>query len=262
MYSLDINFLKDRKPDPKQTTKAARKPIELGNLVPVYLGVGVGLCFPALVFLSLWFIQGKTTELEQLIGTLEQESQDLDIKLSNIKKIKDETAGIEKQTQALITVFDQIRPWSAMLQDLRDRIPKSVQIESIRQTPPPPPAQASETSKPVFSPIGGLEITGYARSFSDVNDFLLILGQSKFLNAAENKINTAELIDAPPITGAVAPTNPGNIKTKPLKIVKYTIKASLSNVPATELIRELEQKGTVGLVARLRNIQKTGVISK
>ncbi len=49
---------------------------------------------------------------------------------------------------------------------------------------------------------------------------------------------------------------------KPDKIVKYTIQSNLNDVPATQLIRELEQKGTVGLVTRLRSIQQTGVISK
>jgi type IV pilus assembly protein PilN len=33
-------------------------------------------------------------------------------------------------------------------------------------------------------------------------------------------------------------------------------------VPASDLIQELEKKGTVGLVDRLRNIKKVGVIAQ
>ncbi|MBD2627318.1 PilN domain-containing protein [Trichormus variabilis] len=263
MYSLDINFLKDRLPVDIDTRKP-NKPPQLGNLRPVYLGVGVGLCLPALAFCSLWFLQMKTAELEQLIGKLDQENKELDGKIANINKIKAETTGIKVQTQALVTVFDQIRPWSAMLQDLRDRIPKNVQIDNIKQIAPVIQTQATP-GKPPSNPAGGLEINGYARSFRDVNDFVLSLGQSKFVNASESKISTAELIDAPPETGAIQPdgqSNESSVKIKPIQVVKYTIKAGLSTTPASELIRELEQKGTVGLVTRLRSIQKTGVISK
>ncbi|AFZ57539.1 PilN domain-containing protein [Anabaena cylindrica FACHB-243] len=258
MYSLDINFLKDRSPVEINTEKPVRQPINLGDLMPVYLGVGVGLCFPALVFGGLLFLQAKTDELTQAIQKLDQENKELDGRIANIKKVQDETTNIKVQTQALVTVFDQIRPWSAMLQDLRDRIPANVQIENIKQTPGIIQAQDKTPS----NPAGSLEITGFARSFNDVNDFVLSLGQSKFLDASNSKISTAELINAPSQTGAIQPEGQGQEKIKPIQVVKYTIKAGLSNVPASELIRELEQKGTVGLVTRLRSIQKTGAITK
>ncbi|WP_413172835.1 PilN domain-containing protein [Anabaena azotica] len=269
MYSLDINFLKDRAPIEFNENKPVRQPINLGDLTPVFIGVGVGLLFPVLTLGGLWFLNAQNDGLSKKIAQLEQEGKELDGKIADIKKIKDETAGVQDQTQALVTVFDQIRPWSAMLQDLRDRIPASVQVENIRQIPPviPPPAAAGTAPDPKPSnPAGLLEINGYARSFSDVNDFLLSMGQSKLLNAAESGISTAELIDAPPITGAVPPENKSQdtsgVKIKPPQVVKYTIKASLSNVPASELIRELEQKGTVGLVKRIRSLQETGAIAK
>ncbi|WP_016950229.1 PilN domain-containing protein [Anabaena sp. PCC 7108] len=264
MYSLDINFLKDRLPTEINSERTVRPPMQLGNLMPVYLGIGVGLCLPALVFCGLWFLQMETGKLEQKIGKLDQENKELDGKIANINKIKGETKGIQVQTQALVTVFDRIRPWSAMLQDLRDRIPKNVQIDNIKQIAPVIQAQTTP-GQPPSNPAGGIEINGFARSFRDVNDFVLSLGQSKFINASESKISTAELIDAPPETGAIQPDNQSNesgVKIKPTQVVKYTIKAGLSTTPASELIRELEQKGTIGLVTRLRSIQKTGVIAK
>jgi type IV pilus assembly protein PilN len=263
MYSLDINFLKDRSPSEINENKPVRQRIDIREFIPAFVGVGVGLCFPALVFVGLLVLQAKTAELEMSNQKLTQEGQDLDGKIANIKKIKDETAGVKDQTQALVTVFDQIRPWSAMLQDLRDRTPANVQVETIKQIPPVIQAAAPDNKAPKPSnPAGLLEINGYALSFADVNDFLLSMGQSKLLNAADSRISTAELIDAPPITGAIQLESKSEVKIKPRQVVKYTIKASLSNVPASELMRELEQKGTVGLVDRIRSLQKTGAIAK
>lgn len=260
MYSLDINFLKDRAPSEIET-KPVRQPINVEELIPVLLGVGAGLVVPALVFCLLWFLEGETKKLEQAIQKLQQEEKVLDGKIAKIKKIEQETKGVKEQTKALVTVFDQIRPWSAMLQDLRDRIPPNVQVEFIKQIPPELPNKNSKDKK-IDHPAGLIEINGYARSHTDVNDFLLSMGKSKLLNAAESRISRSELIDAPPITGAVIPKTDSDQKIKPPQVVKYTITASLSNVPASALIRELEQKGTVGLVNRIRSLQNTGAISK
>ena len=265
MYSLDINFLKDRPEYQKQTTaKVKKQPIQLGNLIPVYIGVGVGLIFPGLIFIGLSIVEGKTAEVTQEIAKLEEEGKSLDSRIANINKIKAETAGINSQTKALVTVFDQIRPWSAMLQDLRDRIPSKVQIETIKQIPgslPGKDAVAAATSK--INTAGFLEISGYATSYALVNDFTLSLGQSKFFNPEETRIITAELMDAPAITGFRLPkSDKSNVRIKPIQVVKYTIKTGLSSVPASDLIQELEKKGTVGLVDRLRNIKKVGVIAQ
>jgi type IV pilus assembly protein PilN len=142
-----------------------------------------------------------------------------------------------------------------VLQDLRDRIPATVQIDSIKQIAPTAPTEG----QPAPNPAGGVEISGFGRSFSDVNDFMLSLQQSRFFKAAQTKIMTAELVDAPIQLGAQAATS---IQIKPPQIVKYTIQSSLSDVPASELIRELEQKGTVGLVNRIRTMQQIGVIQR
>ncbi|MDZ7961323.1 MAG: PilN domain-containing protein [Aulosira sp. DedQUE10] len=263
MYSLDINFLKDRPNYQNTATKKVRVKIQLpvGNLTPLYVGVAIGICLPTLAGGAWWLLQAKNAELEQKIAQLDQENKRLDTEIGNINKIKEETNKIKGETQALVTVFDQIRPWSAMLQDLRDRIPARVQIETIKQIPPLPPSQVQPAGTPAGNPAGGIEINGMARSFNDVNDFLLTLQQSRFLKSSESKIKTAELVNAP-----LPPSADGSAKNgvpiPPPQVVKYTIQSSLSDVPASELIRELEQKGTVGLVTRIRSIQKTGVISK
>ncbi|MEH1921494.1 PilN domain-containing protein [Nostoc sp.] len=258
MYSLDVNFLKDRpayqkKPEGKGGI-AFKFPT--GDLTLVYVGVAVGVGLPALLGVSWWLLQGKIVELEGTVAQLDQQSKKLDTEIGNLNKIKAETKSVKEETQALVTVFDQIRPWSAMLQDLRDRIPAAVQIKSIKQIPP----IAVAAGQPPNNPAGGLEITGLARSFNDVNDFLLSLQQSQFLKPTETRIITAGLVNAPLPPSVGQPTN--GVIIKPPQVVEYTIQSSMNDVPASELIRELEKKGTVGLVTRIRSIQQTGVILK
>lgn len=254
MYSLDINFLKDRPIHKNESKKNLKITFPSGNLTPIYLGLALGVFLPAVVGGVLWLLQGKNAELEQKLAQLDQENKKLETQVGAIKKIRDETSQVKGETQALVTVFDQIRPWSAMLQDLRDRIPAAVQIETVKQTPPIAP----EKGQPSPNPAGGIEISGLARSFNDVNDFLLTLQQSQFLKSSESKIMTAELVNAP--------LSPDRKKTDvsipPPQVVKYTIKSTMSDIPASELIQELEKKGTVGLVTRIHSIQQTGVISK
>jgi type IV pilus assembly protein PilN len=254
MYSLDINFLKDRPIYQNKNDKKGGNKLPSGDPKPIFLGVGLGLCLPILAGAGWWVLQMKNGELEQTVAQLEQEVNKLDAEIGNINKIKEQTNAVKAETQSLVTVFDQIRPWSAMLQDLRDRIPGAVQIENVKQLLP----IAAAEGQPPPNPAGGIEITGLARSFNDVNDFLLSLQQSQFLKSSESKITTATLVDAPlPPSASTA-----KVPIKPPQVVKYTIQSSLSDVPASELMRELEQKGTVGLVARIRSIQQTGVIPK
>ncbi|NET02346.1 MAG: fimbrial protein [Sphaerospermopsis sp. SIO1G2] len=264
MYSLDINFLQDRSPEEVGAEKIAQS-INLQEYIPVGIGLGVGLIFPVLVFLSLWIIEGQNNSLRQKIATLTQEEKQLDGKIGDINKIRTETAAVKEQNQALVTVFDRIRPWSAMLFDLRNRVPANVQVENIKQIPPELPSrsrsrgtQQNTNEEEGSIPSGVIEISGYARSFSDVNDFLLSMAESKLLDSSASRITSAELVDAPPITGAIPPKSKSKIK--PTQVVKYTIKADLSQVPASELLSELEKKGTVGLVNRIRSLQKTGAL--
>jgi type IV pilus assembly protein PilN len=266
MYSLDINFLKSRSEHRQgQFTRTTTTPLALGNQTSILLGIAIGVIFPSLVAAGWLFLQSQNAQLENKVAAIDAELNRLGLQEANIKKIQEQSGQIQAETKALATVFNQIRPWSAMLQDLRDRIPKSVQIESIKQiaavAPQPaaqPAANGNNASAPAQSaplPAGGIEISGIARSFSDVNDFLLTLKQSAFLQPSETKIITAELAENP-----VAAPSASDAKVKLPQVVKYTIQSNLSNVPASDILRELERKGTFGLVTRIRTLQQTGVI--
>lgn len=255
MYSLDVNFLKDRPGGPGQGNQGETKKkaaIPAGGMTPIYIGAAVAIILPGLLGLGLLYVQGQNASIDGEITALEAKNQELESKLGNIKQKEAEIAAIKTETQALVSVFDQIRPWSAMLQALRLRIPARVRIENVKQIAPESSRDGSEVNL-----AGGIEITGTARSFNDVNDFLLSMQQSPLFKSSAGKIVTAELIDGP------LPDNiPDGISYKPPQIVRYTIVSQLTDVPASELMRELEQRGTVGLVARIRSLQKTGVFQK
>ena len=271
MYSLDVNFLKDRaEQNQYKSNRFSKLGGNLAGWTPLYLGLAAAVGVQAIPSVGWLFLQNQNTQLESKVQELDGQLNRLGVAEADIKKIQEQTSQVQSETQALATVFNQIKPWSATLQDLRDRIPRTVQIESIEQiaaaTPAPAPAATNSNNAPAnnsgaapapATPIspGGIKITGIARSFSDVNDFLLTLKQSAFLQSGETKIVSAESAENP-VQGSVDPS----VKVKLPPVVKYTIESQLSNVPASEILRELERKGTLGLVTRIRTLQQKGVI--
>lgn len=259
MYSLDINFIKDRPEDKlDQGTRRSKRRRAASNMTALYLGLGAGTLLPAVVGAGWFYLQNQNGQLEQEVAQLDAQLNSLGIKEQEIQKIQEETNQINAQTQALATVFNQIRPWSATMQDVGDRIPAAVQIETIKQIAPAAPQEGTE-SPPIAA--GGIEISGFARSFNDVNDFVLTLQQSPFFKSTDTKIVTAELTESP-VPAAGNAQSATVVPVKPPQIVRYTIQSSLSDVPASELLRELERKGTLGLVNRIRTLQQKGVIQK
>ncbi|MBD2139766.1 hypothetical protein H6F32_19965 [Anabaena sp. FACHB-1237] len=105
MYSLDINFLKYHEDYQKQSLsgKKINQPVNVEDLMPVFLGVGVGSIFPALVYAGLVFIDVQTKQITEEITQLEQESKTFDVKISSIDKFKADTKIIQSQTNAFRT---------------------------------------------------------------------------------------------------------------------------------------------------------------
>ena len=274
MYSLDINLLKER---PEYLNTGSSRPSRLpkvGSLTALYLGLATGLLLPSIVGAGWLYLQNQNAQLEQEVATLDAQLNRLGIQEQELQKLQEETNQVKAQNQALATVFNRIRPWSALLQDLRERIPISVQIENIKQiaaapaqapatnaSPAPnPPATGQGQPAPTNANADGIVISGIARSFNDVNDFLLILQQSAFLDAANTKIVTAELTDNSTGTAAPSYSAAGDATPRGSQGVRYTIQSSLSDTQASLLMRELERKGALGLVGRIRTLQQQGVI--
>ncbi len=269
MYSLDVNFVRSRKPVKADTVARNFNVPQLsgGDMTPIYIGLGVGLASLALVLAGLGILSAQNSRLTSEVAQLDQTLAALGIQEQEIQRTKAELEQIKGQNRALATVFNQIRPWSAILQDIRDRIPaNAVQIQSIKQIAPTattaaaPAAPAAATPAPTTPavaalPVSGIEISGIARSFNDVNDLLLTLKQSSFLQSANTRIVTANLVDNPVQSSA-------RQGVKLPQVVNYTVQSTFSDAGATQLLRELERKGTLGLVTRIRTLQQRGLIQQ
>lgn len=277
MYSLDINFLNDR-PDIRPQVQGNKPKQKPAAMTPLILGVALGLLLPGVVGGLWFFVQQQTAKLDTRQAELDSELQRLQIQQDKIKQLNDEIAKVQGETNDLASVFNQIKPWSAMLQDIRERIPRGVQIQTIEQTEdttsaaaptpaasPSPNAQAPNaqaTSAP--SPTMKLAISGSARSFDEVNYFLLTLQRSPFFKSDETQLVKAELVQNPNKVEVTVPQNKtqsdATVTYTLPKTVNYQIQTSLSDIPASELLRELDRKGAVGLVTRIRTLQEKGVI--
>ena len=277
MYSLDVNFLKDRPEYRPPEQKGQRERQATGTMTPLIMGVAIGLLLPAMVG-GLWlFLQNQISRMAQEEETLNAELARLKIGQQRLDQLNKDIASVRAETTALATVFNQIKPWSAMLADIRDRVPPGVQIKSIEQkqitAPAPTPTPAASPATPAAGTQPNqaqrvtptLEIVGFARSFDEVNYFLLALQRSPFFKNDETQLIKAELVRNPARVEVKIPDNraqSGTTKVELPKVVDYRITTSLSDVPASELIRELDRKGAVGLVTRIRTLQEKGVIQK
>lgn len=117
--------------------------------------------------------------------------------------------------------------------------------------------------------MGNIEISGIAKSFNDVNDFLLVLQKSNFLQPKETRLVTAELQANPtklePLKFRDLPQQASIQQTDLPKLpeqVNFNIQTKLSEVPASDLLRELDRKGAAGLVTRIEELQRRGVIQQ
>lgn len=294
MYSLDINFLKDRPENQSQDSapKAVRRKVPMGEKAPMYIGIGIGLLLPALAGGLLLFIQQQTSGVQAEQAKKQKEIDDIQSKIKQVEQIKGKIAEVKTQTSSVIGIFNQIKPWSAILQDLRDRTPPNLQIKIIQEallpptaaTPSPTPKPASPSPTPAASaspgaspkagstptptptptptlpppPLTGINITGTAKSFDEVNIFLLSLKQSPFFRSADTRLQSAQRVPNPTqIEQVQTPGQAGAPVTYELpQIVTYTIQTRLSDTSAADLLAELERKGAVGLATRIRTIQK------
>lgn len=271
MYSLDVNFLKDRGIQPEPS--AGPKPIPKGSMTPLVVGVIVGLLLPGIVG-GLWlFLQQQNAQLRERDAQLQAQLDQLKIGQKKVDQLNKQIADVNAETEALASVFNEIKPWSAMLVDLRDRIPPGVQISAIQESQdaaaaaPSSSSAASANNKEAASaprPTRKLEIAGTARSFDEVNYFLLTLQRSAFLKPNETQLVSAELVNNPNKLEVDIPNNQnqsaGRVTYELPKLVQYKIQTKLSDVPASDLLRELDRKGAVGLVTRIKSLQEQGVI--
>lgn len=284
MYSLDINFLSDRSDRPTEAGLArGGKRQAVSDPRPYYIGAALAIALPALVGGFWLYLQNQNTNLERRQADLDSELTALQAQLSEVSNINNQVQAIESENQALASVFDFIKPWSAILQDVRSRVPNGVQIATIEQleaeaaaaapAPSPSPSPSpSPTDGQAASPVAPVEtppapppkiaVSGVARSFNDVNDFVLTLQRSPFLKGDEVRLVTSQLVDNPTQVEFAEENAGSSLEVKLPQVVQYRIEGSLTNLPASELLQDLERTLSVGLASRIQALRDRGVLQK
>lgn len=260
MYSIDINFLRDRhlETTAAKTTLTNRPAAPtLQQQLPTLIGLGAMLLLIAFPFGILALVNWQTAKTQKHIDELNVELTELKAQNQKLIEIQTQIKTLDDEIQSFVQVFDRVKPYSAILQEIRNQVPKSVQIKNIQQTEVPPPAGATDlTARIQFT------INGYALNYNDVNDFLLALQNSEFLQADKTKLVSAKLVDLP-----INVENAESLSTKNLDVefpkgVEYSIVTQLNDLPASKLLPALARNGAVGLVARIKTLEQQGVIKR
>lgn len=253
MYSLDVDFLKKRREDQKfhfekrtldQRTSESSPSIE-GNL-PAIIGGVVGVSVLGLMGGYLWFLTTQQTpRVQRQIDELQQELSQAQNKQQQVTQKREELKQAEANLEALANIFNQIKPLSAILEDVRDRAPDDVQITSFEQA-------TNESGTPNFT------LQGVANSYEAVNYFSLTLQRSPFINPRTVNLQTANKTD---LDIELVSDSPENTETlSPRQVINYRISFAVNNRPASELLGTLQEKGATGLVTRIRTLEQEGII--
>ena len=264
MYGIDINFLNDRQDRPSEAIVPVAKGARVSSAGKLPMLIGLGVAIAALSVVGGYWLVLKQQQKGLMAQQTQLDSQltELQQKLAQVDTVRQQTAAIDTEITALAGVFERIRPWSAIVRDVQGRTPSRTQISRLAQVAAPEgDAAAAAAGDAAAAPAptsaaGGIELSGNACSFDDVNDFMLTLKNSPFLEGETVEITKAEL-------GEVVPGRcPGEPDTgEPLALVSYAIVGDIKSIPATELLDELNrQQESTGLAARIRALQDTGAI--
>jgi hypothetical protein len=180
-------------------------------------------CVTAALALGLFafFNFRLTNQLKQLQAEQAKVTEELTAataELDRLNTLKVELDAINAQTEGFKSFFAQLQPWSAVLEDLRSRTPADVWIKNIT--------------------AAGLNVTieGGSLAFEQVNDFVLTLLQSPFVETVT--LNKSDIAKGTPTT---------------LPSVSYGITVTLKplDLASPELKQSLAATGSEGLVEKL-----------
>lgn len=251
MYSLDINFLKERDAEGQVTSTAtldrtggATLEAEPANWLPAIGGGAAGLLLVAGVYLYNGLVGRQVAALEGEVAALQGQLEQLQASRQAIEQKRQELNEQQALTTALVDIFDTIVPASALLQDLSDRLPPGVQIESFEQIDP------TQAGTPAT-----VRLAGIATSYEAANYLALAVAESAFVEPEATRLETiAEEEYAIPDSAGL----PEGIEL-PL-VYGYTLQTSLSqDFSAAGLLAELERKGADGLAARIQALRDRGL---
>jgi len=256
MYNLDINFLKDRtlQEEIAKLTISKKTSGEPQNQLPIYIGAGVLATLVVIPFGILFLTNNQKKQITAEIAAIDSEISQLQAQNTQLEELRKQLTTAIDCRQALVSVFNQIKPVSVILQDISDQAPPGIQIKSFQQSTP------EDTKATTGIPPVKITITGLARSFNDVNDFLLTLQRSDFLSRNNTYIISTQDIINPNQIIFPENQNQNNPSIKLPSLIEFTIESQLNEKPASDLIPQLTNKGATGLVTRINTLKEKGAI--
>ncbi len=276
MYGLDINFLNDRPEYVKDVPKQRVSEPSLEDPRPILLGAALAVAVNGLVAGGWLYLSQVNTKLQADLDKFNSELSQLNTQVKDLEAIKDKSKTFKAEAKALATVFDQIKPWSALLGEFGTLIPSGVKIAAIEQKEPKIPKTAPKKSSSKDQkkdktaqtpappkPTATISVSGSADSYGQVNGFLLLLQNSPFFQGERTKLVSATKkpnpirLELQENGSTLAPEIP-----KLPQIVEYKIETNLSHLGASELLPQLKSQGAIGLVDRIETLAETGVFQK
>ncbi|WP_218082661.1 PilN domain-containing protein [Anthocerotibacter panamensis] len=226
MYVPEINFLKDRNteanvdvdtPDTFSNAEGGLDPLVIAVMIPV---VALGLVAAVTLFYNSQ-IAAKTNEKADLDNQVAQ----IQGELNRLQAQQKELQEIQGRSQAVINLFDLSKPWSAVMEDLRRRVPANVWIENF-------------TAKDKT-----VQVSGRALDYTQVAAFQLTLGASPFVESVE-----------------IQDTSQQAAKDDTPATVSYRLNVVLKQQGIGQFASVLEETGSVGLLEKLRRLQKENLV--
>lgn len=251
MYNLDVNFLNDRGVQTQEVSRSSRSSGSGGpvNWTPAIAGLLVGLLFPAMALIGLAVMKRDGAKIADKEAVVDGELAQLQQQIAELEAIRAEADAIEGDSLALVRVFDRLQPWSAILQDVSNRVPKTVRLSSV--------VQDDET--------GTLTLSGNAESYEDVNDFMLKLAASPFFADESVMLGEATLEeDSTQVEVTSEGDNAPDVEIEATDVVGYSIEAPLDewSYADDEMVSLLSQLGSEGMLARVQALGAEGLLDK
>jgi type IV pilus assembly protein PilN len=261
MYSLDINFLNDRSDQPFEGGSGTPQPSGSPMVwLPVIGGALIGIVLPILMLLVKGVVENQGRKLTGNRDGLNAQLADLQSQVAQADILEGEVAQIEADIVALASVFSKVQPVSAIIQEISNRMPGGLQLDRFQTNA----AQEATT----------VQLSGTALSYEALNDFLLVLRQSSFLDAEEVNLQASQRTDTERAFSINTPTEDeeGNAIDPELLpqitidlpyVVEYQITAQLSDASVldSDILEELRGLQAEGLVNRIEVLQEQGVIN-
>lgn len=185
------------------------------------------------------YLSSEQAAVQQKLDALNSQESQLTAQIKALDVQVAQFTAIENRKNELLSLFVGNIPASAIAADISKRTPVTVQIKSITQASVADP----QTPGRIISEIS---LNGSATGYSELNDYLLLLQASPFLNPAETKLVSSTLQQA--------------TAEKNFNLVNFQIKSALTSKRPDELLPDLQKTGADGLVTRVNLLRQQGVI--